>query len=253
MAKDISAVSLTGGHLDLSTSSLDLSDLYLENLKFIAGLKELRSLCLFLKSPSNITDTVLEPIAGLKELRSLHLSFRMCDRVTDAVLAPIAGLKELRSLYLSFSLCDRVTDAVLAPIAGLKELRSLYLSFSLCGRVTDAVLAPIAGLTLESLTSPYKNITNTNIHSNEDLDRMSKLTSLNLNGTSVPVERKQEINIATIETKESRPRHQKSVTFATSVAPASGNRSPNAAPSSYCQNIVKTREKNQQNPNQPGN
>ncbi len=96
------------------------------DLKELAGLKQLRWLCL---NNSKVTDAGLKELAGITQLQALNL----CGtKLTDAGLKELAGLTQLRSLWLFDT---QVTDAGLKELVWLKQLQTLDLRNT---KVTDA-------------------------------------------------------------------------------------------------------------------
>ncbi len=107
-----------------------------EDLKYLAGLSELRELVL---NNAQITDAGLSQLSRLKELRWLNLAG--ATKLTDAGLIHLSGLTNLQRLYL-FTV--PVTGRGLVHLKGMVNLRELGLGGT---RVTDAGLEHLTQLT----------------------------------------------------------------------------------------------------------
>jgi hypothetical protein len=89
-----------------------------EELKHLAGLKNLQALNLY---RTQVTDAGLKELVGLTGLQALNL---YGTKVTDAGLKHLAGLKNLQRLGLHWT---NVTDDGLKYLAGLENLQTLQL------------------------------------------------------------------------------------------------------------------------------
>jgi internalin A len=183
---------------------LDLSNASDKDLKQLAHVKKLRSLCLW---KTQVTDAGLQQLAGLKELTWLDLSE---TAITGSGLKHLAPLKNLTTLYLDVK---QLTDANLHTLRDigllhavahasskftssthLRELRGLHIprprsaaevtSFRLQeSKVSDVGLKALAGFkNLNSLDISHTAVTDAGL---KELRSFKKLASLDLSKTSV--------------------------------------------------------------------
>lgn len=162
LASDMSLNNIPG----LALTSCKDSD-----LKYLANLKDLRVLMIFM---SSITDVGLEHLKNLTQLEQLHL---VAAQITDDSLTYIKGMTRLETLNLTGT---QITDAGLTDLKSLTGLHELYLSGT---QVTDAGLQQITDLKELSLL----NLLNTQVTDAglEYIKGLSKLQSMELGGTQI--------------------------------------------------------------------
>lgn len=118
----------------LDTLNADETQITDAGLKELAGLNQLRVVCLF---GARVKDAGMKSLAALPALEELDVRK---NAVTNAGFKELAGAKQLRLLYAGNT---RLTDAGLKELAGLKQLRELDL---VATPITDAGLNALSGL-----------------------------------------------------------------------------------------------------------
>ncbi|HUU18683.1 MAG TPA: hypothetical protein VMW72_16155 [Sedimentisphaerales bacterium] len=160
-------------------------DLTVENMKVLGGLRNLKSLVVFL--PSLTDDPVAASQLGtLSSLEELCFGGSVAGRfVSDEEVAGIESLGRLKKLLLSGS--NHLTDRSLASISKLDQLESLAFSVSDNAGVTKSGVKQLSGLTnLHALdvkvhpvvTGPADGVT-------LDLAALTNLNTLTLSGLSL--------------------------------------------------------------------
>jgi internalin A len=124
-----------GKMAQLSELDIGSNDLKTEDLRHLAGLKELRRLRLV--NLHQVKDEAMKVVAGFGKLEELNLA---ATGVGDKGLAHLAGLKNLKELNL-YAL--KVTDEGMKAVGQMEKLERLDLADT---KVTDAGLLELKGL-----------------------------------------------------------------------------------------------------------